>query len=434
MARPLNSEQRRFSAFVELLAERCGHADRHEPLRAYVTGLMLPGDRKSIEPLAARVYAELVPAHHQAMHHFIANAPWDERSLLATIRDYGLAGLERHGPVAAWIVDDTGFPKKGKHSVGVARQYCGVLGKQDNCQVAVTVSLANRAMSIPAAYRLYLPEEWASDKERRKAARVPDEITFQPKWRIALDEIRALVDDDVPRAPIVADAGYGDTTAFRDGIAELGLSYAVAVKGGTTVWPRGTAPLPPARWKGIGKRPTLLRRNAKHQPVTIGVLANELPKTAWKSVRWREGTKGSMRSRFARVRITPAHRDYWRSEARLEEWLLLEWPVGAKAPTKFWLSNAPASAPFEELVQLVTLRWRIERDYEELKSEFGLDHYEGRGWRGFHHHGVLSIAAYTFLIAERARLSPPQPLAFLKAAPIPKDFRPRGSPVAPGKA
>jgi SRSO17 transposase len=232
----------------------------------------------------------------------------------------------------------------------------------------------------------------------------------------------------------VADAGYGDTTAFRDGIAELGLSYAVALKSGTTIWLKGTKPLPPAPWKGVGRRPTLLRRDEKHQPITIEAAASELPRRAWKSVRWREGTKGSMRSRFARIRVTPAHRDYWRSETRPEEWLLIEWPSGAAAPTKFWLSNVPAAASFDEHVQLVTLRWRIERDYEELKSEFGLDHYEGRGWRGFHHHGVLSIAAYAFLAAERARLSPPQPLAFLKAAPIPKGFRPRGSPVAPGAA
>lgn len=429
-----DSEAVRFDAYLELLAERCGHADRREPLRAYVTGLMLPGDRKSIEPMAARIDPRRVRARHQAMHHLVANAPWDDRALLATIRDYALTGLERHGSIAAWIVDDTGFPKKGKHSVGVARQYCGLLGKQDNCQVAVTVSLANRAMSIPAAYRLYLPEEWVKDAERRKAAGVPPEIVFQPKWRIALNEIRELVMDDVPRAPVVADAGYGDTTAFRDGIAELGLSYAVAVKGGTTVWLKGNTPLPPARWKGTGRPPTLLRRDAEHQPVTIEAAARSLPKSAWKSVRWREGTKGSMRSRFARMRVTPAHRDYWRSETRPEEWLVFEWPMDAAAPTKFWLSNAPPSAPFDELIQLITLRWRIERDYQELKSEFGLDHYEGRGWRGFHHHGVLSIAAYAFLAAERARLSPPQPLAFLKAAPIPKGFRPRGSPVAPGAA
>ena len=434
MARPRDSEQQRFDAFLELLAERCGHADRREPLRAYIKGLMLPGDRKSVEPMAARIDPRHVRARHQAMHHFVANAPWDDRSLLATIREYALPGLERHGPVAAWIVDDTGFPKKGTHSVGVARQYCGLLGKQDNCQVAVSVSLCNRSVSFPAAYRLYLPEDWASDTERREAAGVPDEIKFQPKWQIALDEIRGLVADDVPRAPVVADAGYGEITAFRDGITELGLSYAVAVKGGTTIWPMGTAPLPPARWKGKGRPPTLLRRDADHRPVKIETLASALPKSAWKLMRWRDGTKGPMRSRFARIRVIPAHRDYWRSETRPEEWLVIEWPPGTSEPTKFWLSNAPKAAPFDELVQLIMLRWRIERDFEELKSEFGLDHYEGRGWRGFHHHGVLSIAAYAFLAAERARLSPPQPLAFLEAAPLPRGFRPRGSPAAPGAA
>jgi SRSO17 transposase len=348
--------------------------------------------------------------------------------------DYALAALERHGPVAAWVVDDTGIPKKGDHSVGVARQYCGALGKQDNCQVAVTVSLANRALSIPATYRLYLPEEWAAATARRKAAGVPSDVAFQTKWQIALGELHHLIEQQVPRAPVLADAGYGDATAFREGIAELGLSYAVMVKGGTTVWPPGSAPLGPRRWSGRGRPPKRLRRDATHRPVSLEALATTLPKTAWKTVDWRTGTKGPMRSRFARVRVIPAHRDHLRVEPRAEEWLLIEWPREAAQPTKYWLSNAPPTAPFEDLVQLVTLRWWIERDYEELKSEFGLDHYEGRGWRGFHHHGVLAIAAYAFLVAERARLSPPQPLAFLQAASLPRGFRPRGAPPAPGAA
>jgi len=434
MVRLRETSEERFQSFVALLAERCGHADRWEPLRAYLTGLMLPGDRKSVEPMAARIDPRRVRAGHQSMHHFVANAPWSDQAVLSGAVNYALAALERHGPVAAWLVDDTGFPKKGRHSVGVARQYCGPLGKQDNCQVAVTVSLANRAMSLPATYRLYLPEVWAEDATRRKAAGVPTEVVFQTKWQIALEQLRYLRDQQVPPAPVLADAGYGDATAFRAGLAALGLSYAVTVKGGTTVWPPGSAPLGPRRWSKRGRPPKRLRRDATHRPVPIHELATTLPASAWKTVDWRAGTKGPMRSRFARLRVTPAHRDHLRVEPRAEEWLLIEWPRAEAQPTKYWLSNAPPTAPFADLVQLVTLRWWIERDYEELKSEFGLDHYEGRGWRGFHHHGVLAIAAYAFLVAERARLSPPQPLAFLQAAPVPRGFHPRGAPPSPGAA
>ncbi len=427
-------EGERFASFVDGLAQALGHADRREPLRAYLTGLLLPGDRKSVEPMAARIEPRRVAARHQSMHHFVASAPWDAGALLERARDHALEAFERHGPVQVWIVDDTGIPKKGTKSVGVARQYCGILGKQDNCQVAVSVSLANPTMSIPAAYRLYLPEEWAEDRARREEVGVPDQIVFQPKWRIALEEMRRMVADELPRAPVVADAGYGDATAFREGIAELGLSYAVAVKGATSVWSPGNHALPPKRWSGKGRPATLLRRDDAHRPVSVEALAKSLPKSAWKSVRWRQGTKGAMRSRFARLRVTSAHRDYLRADMRAQEWLLIEWKNGEEKPNKFWLSNTPASASFDDLVNLVTLRWRIERDYQELKSEIGLDHYEGRSWRGFHHHGVLCIAAYCFLAAERARLSPPQPVAFLTPAKLPKGFRPRGSPGASGAA
>lgn len=427
MAPTQETESQRFDRFVEQLSQRCGHADRCGPLRAYLTGLMLPGDRKSVEPMAARIEPRRVMARHQSMHHFVANAPWDDHEVLGAAVDYTLAELERHGPVSAWIVDDTGIPKKGKHSVGVARQYCGLLGKQDNCQVVVSVSVANQVLSIPVAYQLYLPEEWAQDPTRRKAAGVPDDVVFLPKWRIALNEIRRLLADLRPRAPVLADAGYGDTTAFRDEIADMGLSYAVGVKGGTSIWPPGLAPLPPRQTGERGRPATRLRRDDTHQPITIDKLAHSLPNDSWKTVRWQEGTKGPLRSRFAYVRVRTAHRDFTRSTPRDEEWLLIEWPAEEKTPTKYWLSNVPESTQLEDLVRLAKLRWRVERDYEEMKSEFGLDHFEGRGWRGFHHHGVLSIAAYCFLAAERARLSPPQPIAFLKAAPVPRGFRPRGA-------
>jgi SRSO17 transposase len=421
----------RFEAYLKRVAAAVGHADRVEPLRAYLTGLLLPGERKSVEPMAAKVDPRHVRARHQSMHHFVANAAWDDDAVLAVARDYALAQLERHGPVAAWVVDDTGYPKKGTHSVGVARQYCGVLGKQDNCQVAVTVSAVNATLSVPSAYHLYLPEPWTTDRTRRRTAGVPDAVGFQRKWELALGALRRLWADELPRAPVVADAGYGNTTAFREGLIALGVSYAVGIAAETSVWPPGTAPLPPRRWRGQGRPPTRHRRTRTHQPRTVRAVAVDLPRSAWQVVRWREGTRGPMQSRFAAVRVRAAHRDHRSAPPRPPEWLLIEWPRGMPEPTKYWLSTVPEVTALDDLVRLVKIRWRIERDYEELKDELGLDHYEGRGWRGFHHHGVLCIAAYAFLAAERARLSPPAPLAFLRAAPVPRRFRPRGAAAAP---
>jgi SRSO17 transposase len=424
----------RFDRYVEQLAQAVNHADRRWAVEAYVTGLLLPGERKSVEPMAARIDPRHVSRAHQAMHHFVANAAWSDAAVLAVARDYALAQLERHAPVAAWAVDDTGMPKKGPHSVGVAWQYCGALGKQANCQVAVTVSLVNRSMSVPAAWRLYLPESWAADATRREEAGVPRAVVFQKKWEIALEQIDALVDEDLPPAPVVADAGYGDITEFRDGLTARGFSYAVAVKGDTSVWPPGTEPLPAPAYPGRGRPATRVRRDSTTKPVSAHELAERLPKKAWKLVRWREGTKGTMTSRFAALRVRPAHRDTLRSEPRPLEWLMIEWPEGESEPTKYWLSTVPEDVDLAELVSLAKIRWRIERDFQELKDELGLDHYEGRGWRGFHHHGVLCIAAYCFLAAERGRLSPPQATAFLQPPPVPTGFRPRGSPRASGAA
>lgn len=425
----------RFDEYVDRLAAVVGHADRRWPLTAYLTGLLLPGERKSIEPMAAKIDPRHVSRAHQSMHHFIANASWADDSVLAVARDHALAQLERHAPVGAWVVDDTGIPKKGRHSVGVSRQYCGRLGKQDNCQVAVSVSLVNKTMSVPAAWRLYLPKTWAKDPVRREKAGIPAEISFLEKWRIALDQIDHLLAEDLPPAPVVADAGYGDITGFRDGLTERGFSYVVGIKGDTTVWPPGKGPLPPkSRSGGRGRPPKVLRRDAGHQPVPARKLAQMLPQKAWKQVRWREGTRGTMASRFAAVRVRPAHRDDRRHEPRPEERLLFEWPDGEKKPAKYFLSTIPGEVDLAELVATAKVRWRIERDYQEMKDELGLEDFEGRSWRGFHHHGILCIAAYCFLAAERGRLSPPQALAFLEPAPLPEGFVPRGSPRAAGKA
>jgi SRSO17 transposase len=430
MAKKREPRERRFQQYVERLSDALGHADRREPLRAYLTGLCLPGERKSIEPMAARVDPRHVAARYQSMHHFVASAPWDAGAVLRVARDWVLEPMARHGPVGAWIVDDTAFPKKGPHSVGVARQYCGVLGKQENCQVAVSVSAANDTVSVPLAYELYLPESWAHDRARRRRAGVPVAVPFRPKWQIALGQILALQTAGLPPAPVGADAAYGDVTAFRDRLTAAGIPYVVGVKGEMTVWRPGPAPLPPKPYGRRGRPPTRVRRTAQQQPVNLRRLAAELPAGAWHGVTWREGTRGTMRSRFARVRVRPAHRDERRAMARAEEWLLIEWPKEAAEPTKYWLSTLPEATPIADLVRLAKLRWRIERDYQELKDELGLDHFEGRGWLGFHHHGALCIAAYAFLAAERATLSPPEPLSFLRPARLPKGFKPRGAPGA----
>jgi len=424
-------DRARFDAYLEALSGAVGHADRRWPLEAYLTGLLLPGERKSVEPMAARIDPGHVSRAHQALHHFVASSPWDSGAVLRVAREYALAFLERQAPLSAWVVDETSFPKQGRHSVGVARQYCGALGKRANCQVAVSVSLANQSGSVPAGWCLYLPKEWASDEQRRKRAGVPAEVSFQTKWRIALSLIETLLEDDVPRAPVVADSAYGDPTAFREALTGHGLRYVLGVKGDVTVWPPGKAPKRPQRKSGGGRPPTRLKRDQDHKPVSVERLAETLPEEAWQTVRWREGVKGILASRFAALRVRPAHRDNERQEPRAIEWLLIEWPDGASEASKYWLSTLPDNVDLSELVGLAKIRWRIERDYQELKSELGLDHYEGRNWRGFHHHAVLCIAAYAFLAAERGRLSPPQAPTRLQALPLPSNFTPRGSPGAP---
>ena len=300
----------RLQVYLDGLTEAAGHADRVVPIENYTKGLMLPIERKSVEPMAARLAPGNVRQMHQSLHHIVADAAWSDDALLKQVRSQVLPAMTRKHAVAAWIVDDTGFPKKGPHSVGVTRQYCGQLGKQDNCRVAVSVSLATQEASIPAAYRLYLPEVWANDRERRKEAGVPREISFQTKPDIALGQIRSLVNEDVPRGVVLADAAYGDDGAFREGLVSLGLYYAVGIKSATTLWPPGIMPLPPRPEGKTGRPPRLLRRDEQHQPLSAKDLALCLSTTDLRKVSWREGTRGMMRSRFAAVRVRVAHRDY----------------------------------------------------------------------------------------------------------------------------
>lgn len=423
----------RFSAYVEELSGCLGHADRVDPFRSYCTGLLLEGARKSVEPMAARLNPERTSAVHQSLLHFVGQSSWDEKALLRAVCQRVLPAMTERHATEAWIVDDTGFPKKGRHSVGVGRQYCGQVGKQDNCQVAVSLSLATCEASLPVSWQLYLPAAWAEDEERRKKAKVPATVGFQTKPEIALDQIKAALDEGLAPGVILADAGYGNAAHFRDGLAALDLTFVVGVSDNATVWPPGMTPAVPSA-SGPGRRPKRLRRGGDDAPVEqIGALVKGLPARAWQAVQWREGGAGqALASRFAALRVRPAQGDHRRSLPRLEHWLLAEWPEDEAEPTKFWFSNLPADMPIERLVTLAKLRWLIERDYQELKQELGLGHYEGRSWPGFHHHAALCIAAYGFLVAEKAAIPPSaaQTDRLVQASQLPAGHKPRGSAAA----
>lgn len=402
-----DDSERRFSAYIEELASVIGHADRVGPLHDYCTGLVLPGERKSVEPMAAATAPARASAQHQSLLHFVGYSNWSDEKVLAKVREMVLPDMQRHGPIEAWILDDTAFPKHGKHSVGVARQYCGQLGKQDNCQAAVTLSLANHHASLPVAYRLYLPKEWASDKNRRKKAGVPDDIKFKTKPKIAVDQLRWACEVGLPLGVVLMDSGYGADAALRANVTTLGLTYVAGIRSNALVQASGSS----------------------QQPVSVETLALGLPRRAWSTIEWREGSNGTLASRFARLRVRVAGGGKKKTASRPEEWLLIEWPKDEKKPTKYWLSTLPGDISLFRFVDTAKLRWRIERDYLELKQEVGLGHYEGRGWRGFHHHATLCIAAYGFLISERGAFPPSgyRSRNFFPQSAVPAGYRPRGA-------
>jgi SRSO17 transposase len=422
---------KRFDEYIDALAPELGHLNRVQPFRSYCTGLLLPGKRKSVEPMAARIMPTNLRQTHQSMHHFVADSPWSDERLLARVVNLVIPVIQKRMPISAWIIDDTGMPKKGQHSVGVAHQYCGQLGKQANCQVAVSLSVANAHASLPVSYRLYLPKSWSEDPLRRKTAGVPDEIVFQTKPQIALEQIGNAVAAGIPSGVVIADAAYGNDNGFRDGVTALGLQYAVSIQSSTTVWRPGESPLLPHERgeKPHGRPITRLGQTADRKPIAVLDLARELPQSAFADVAWREGTNKTLRSRFATMRVRGANRDNQRSTPHEVEWLLIEWPKDEDAPTKYWLSTLDESVSKSDLINTVMTRWRIERDYQNLKQELGLGHYEGRSWRGFHHHATLCIAAYGFLLIDQGGFSPSAGhwrIEFAQSS-LPDNFRPRGA-------
>jgi SRSO17 transposase len=405
---------RHLAAYLGEVTKVVGHADRVRPLRDYCAGLLVTAGRRNAEVMAVTTKPAAhahVSMQHQKLQHIVANSEWSDEQVLAKVRELVVPSMTRRNPIEAWIIDDTSFPKQGKHSVGVQRQYCGQLGKQANCQVAVTLSIANHHASLPIAYQLYLPREWSDDKARRKKAHVPGSIRFKTKPQIALEQIRAALHAGVPPGVVLMDAGYGNNSILRQAITALGLTYVASIQTTTKVRP-------------------VREDDSKPPRVSVEALVLSLPKRAWRTVAWREGTNKKLRSRFARVRVRVSP---IRGESRFaEETLLIEWPKDEAKPTKYWLATVAPEMSLNQLVDIAHMRWRIEHDYRDLKQEIGLGHYEGRGWRGFHHHGTLSIAAYGFLISERERIPPsgPHSAAQIEKSPVPSDYRPRGAPCS----
>ena len=384
--------RKRLEQFLADLLEPVGRSERRHWGGVYVRSLLLNGERKSIEPLAQR----LPEGNVQAMQQFIGQSPWDWNPVWERLARRMTSELT---PDPAWVVDDTGFPKQGTHSVGVERQYSGTLGKTGNCQVAVSVHHVGEQGNAPLGWRLYLPESWAKDAERRTEAGIPAELVFRRKWELALDIIDQIRGWGLPDQVVLADAGYGDGTEFREALEQRGLAYAVGVTPQVGVWL---------------KPPKIIVREAPHRgrPPTAARYLSQRPMLAqeaagqaksWKVIRWREGSKGWLESRFWATRVKPSHRYQDGRPPGKPVWLLVEWPESEQAPTKYYLCDLPTDYALRRLVRLVKCRWKIEQDYHQLKEELGLDHYEGRNWQGWHHHVTMVMLAHAFLTLETLR-------------------------------
>jgi SRSO17 transposase len=392
----------RLEAFADDLFASLPRADQRARGQCYLRGLMLEGRRKSIEPMAAR----LGEVHYQALHHFVAVSPWDWRPVRRRLAEVVCASLQP----TAWVVDDTGFPKDGSCSVGVQRQYSGTLGKRANCQLGVSVDAVTEQASCPLDWRLFVPERWdeAAMAARRAACRLPEGVHHRPKWQLVLDMLDELAGWDLVPPVLLADSGYGGVGEFRWGLDARQIPYVVEVRADTSAYSEQVHPVA-APYSGKGRRP---RPRYRDRPCSLAQLALQAGQQACVELIWRRGSKGLQRGRFLALRVRPAG-VIPRRLARQDggelpvRWLLVEWPVGKAEPTKYWLSSLPETTPIVELVRLARSGWRVEQDYRELKGALGLDHFEGRGWPGWHHHVTLVSVAHGFLTLERRRRPKP---------------------------
>ena len=397
--RELQALDQRLTGFLKDLLAPLGRSERRHWARVYIQGLLLDGERKSIEPMASR----LAGADVQALRQFVGQSPW---AVEAVQRQLARKVVDLLSDPEVWILDETSFPKAGEHSVGVARQYCGALGKVANCQVAVTLHWSSPEASCPLGWRLYLPKAWIEDGERAQEVKLPEGLAYRSQAELALELIDQMLSWDVPRLPVVADSAYGNSFEFREQLRQRELSYVMAVEPKTVVWTEdpNAVPVPPSAPTGRPRRYPPLRSTPAAQDLTT--VARQLPETAWKPVTWRPGSRGPQQSRFTRLKVWAAHG--WRKQEhpeRVAEWLLMEWPEGESEPTKYWLAQlGPGRPGLRRLVRTAHARWRIELDYRELKEELGLDHFEGRHWLGWYHHVTLVTLAYAFLRSEQARL------------------------------
>ena len=392
----------RLCRFVEDVTAPFQLRRQRENALLYVRGLVEYGGRKSLQPTLLRL--EETAARYESMQQFLADSPWDPELLVR-----GCA--ERVAPeigVVAWVVDDTGVVKDGKHSPGVKRQYSGTLGKIGNCQITVSVHAVGERGTLPLGWQLYLPEEWCEDSERRQKAKIPDAVGFQTKPELAAGLCTRAAGWAVPAAPVLGDVAYGDDSAFRCGLHSAGLEYVLAVRAGTSVYGPETSFIVRERNGARGRLPTLARPDRK--PESTRSLAQRLPASAWTRLPCRTSPSGEeIEGRFAFVRVVATHPVRNDHQPPRWEWLIIEWPEHQEAPTDYWFSNLSEDTPRERLARLARLRWTIELDYRQLKGELGLDHYEGRSYPGFHHHTALVTCAHAFLTLERLDPKAPQP-------------------------
>jgi len=369
--------------------------------RFYLRGLLEQGARKSLAPMAERLGEG---TDYDRMQQFLADSPWDPAMVVRAV-------AERVGPaidVQAWVLDDTGFVKDGKRSPGVKRQYSGTLGKIGNCQLGVSLHAVGRTGTVPLGWALYLPEDWCEDPERREKAKIPPEVQFQTKPELGVDLVQRAAGWGLEVCPVLGDEAYGDNTALRERLDQADRPYVLAVGAQTAVYAPETTFAVPERTSNKGRPPT--RARADREPEAIKTLIARLGQSAAQTLTFRDGPDGKpMTSQFIFVRVRAAHEVPGHSAPPREEWLIAEWPTGAREPLDYWITNLPTDTPYEQIATLARLRWKIELDYRQLKGELGLDHYEGRSYLGWHHHTALVTAAHGFLTLERQHPNHPRP-------------------------